>query len=97
MRQFYVYILASKSRTLYVGVTNNLERRVWEHRHNLGNFTSRYRITRLVYYEILPHPMMAIRRETRLKKLYRAQKIALIEAGNPLWNDLAADWFDPPD
>jgi putative endonuclease len=93
MRQYFVYILASKSRTLYVGVTNNLERRVWQHRNRLGNFTSRYRITRLVYYEVFPRPMMAIRREKRIKKLYRAEKIALIEAANPVWTDLAADWF----
>jgi putative endonuclease len=94
MRQFFVYVLASKSRELYVGVTNNLERRLWEHRAGRCNFTARYRINRLVYVEVLRHPMTAIKREKRIKKLYRAQKIALIERGNPTWKDLANGWFD---
>ena len=97
MRQFYVYILASHSRRLYIGVTNNLRRRVFEHSGLTKGFTARYNITRLVYYEIFPRPMAAIRREKRLKKLLRRQKIELIESVNPIWLDLAAGWFDPPD
>jgi putative endonuclease len=93
MRQFYVYIAASRSRVLYVGVTNNLERRMWEHRNGFGTFTGKYRVNRLVHFEVFEHPMTAIKREKRLKKFYRAEKIALIESGNPLWNDLAKDWF----
>jgi putative endonuclease len=97
MRQFFVYILASKSHRLYVGVTNHLERRLYEHTHGLSGFTSQYRINRLVYYEILRHPMQAIRREKQLKKLLRSQKVALIESTNPRWKDLAEGWFEPPD
>jgi putative endonuclease len=96
MRQFFVYILASKSHRLYVGVTNNLERRLWEHRAGWSSFTARYRINRLVYWETRPHPMQAIRREKAIKHLSRAEKIALIEATNPRWKDLADGWFDPP-
>ena len=89
MRQYFVYILASKSHRLYVGVTNNLERRLYEHRAGWSDFTARYRINRLVYFETRPHPMQAIGREKALKHLSRAEKIALIEAGNPHWKDLA--------
>lgn len=85
---------AVKSRRLYVGVTNNLERRLYQHRIGDVTFTSRYRINRLVYYEIFPHPMSAIQREKAIKGFRRAKKIALIEACNPLWQDLAAGWFD---
>src|SRR5262249_39839522 len=95
MRQYFVYILASHSRTLYVGVTNHLARRVWEHRHGWCAFTARYLVHRLVYFETLPHPMQAIHREKRIKKLPRSLKIALIEAGNPSWEDYAERWFDP--
>jgi putative endonuclease len=97
MLQFFVYILASKSHRLYVGVTNNIERRLYEHRVGWSDFTARYRINRLVYYETRPHPMQAIRREKAIKHLSRAEKIALIEARNPRWKDLAEGWFDPPD
>jgi putative endonuclease len=93
MRCFYTYILSSKSRVLYIGITNNLERRLWEHRNQLSNFTARYKVTRLVYYEVFEDPLSAIYREKRLKKLYRRQKIELIERENPAWDDLAADWF----
>jgi putative endonuclease len=95
MRQYFVYILASHSRTLYVGVTNNLVRRMYEHRHGWCSFTARYSIHRLVYFETRPHPMHAIRREKQIKRLMRAQKIALIEADNPSWEDYAERWFDP--
>ena len=97
VRQFFVYILASKSHRVYVGVTNNLERRLYEHRAGWSEFTARYRINRLVYVETRPHPMQAIRREKAIKHLSRAEKINLIETNNPRWKDLAAGWFDPPD
>ena|SRR5678809_155213 len=93
MRQYYVYILASKSRRLYIGVTRDLERRVFQHRHGFGDFTSRYRITRLVHYEIFSHAIEAIEREKRVKSLLRARKIELIQSQNPAWDDLAAGWF----
>src|ERR1043165_8284329 len=96
VRLYYTYILSSRSRRLYVGVTNNLERRVYEHVTVSCSFTARYRINRLVYYETFPHPMNAIYREKRLKKTPRAEKIALIERYNPEWLDLAKDWFGTP-
>ena len=92
MRQLYVYILASRSRTLYVGVTNNIHRRVHEHRTGQGNFTSRYRICRLVYVEAVRGPMNAIRREKQIKAWRREKKVALIVKDNPAWNDLASGW-----
>ena len=96
VRQVFVYILASHSRRLYVGVTNDLQRRLWEHVHNWSGFSARYQTKRLVYYEIHQQPMRAIRREKQIKKLYRAKKIELIESTNPLWIDLAEGWFEPP-
>jgi putative endonuclease len=86
---FYVYILASKSRTLYIGVTNNLRRRV--HEHQTGGhdgFTKRYRISRLVYYERFQYVGNAIAREKELKDWRRELKVALIEKQNPTWDDL---------
>ena len=93
MRRLYVYILSSKSRRLYVGVTNNLYRRMYEHVNDQSNFSSRYRVHRLVYYEQVGPPIAAIRREKKLKALLRSRKIALIERDNPAWDDLAEGWF----
>ena len=93
MRQYYVYILASKSRRLYIGMTNDLLRRVYQHRFEKQHHTSRYRIDRLVYFEVFGEPMNAIEREKRLKRFLRSKKTALVEAANPAWDDLAADWF----
>ena len=93
MRDYYVYMLASPSRTLYTGVTNNLERRVREHRSGIGSeFTHRYNITRLVYYETTNSSLTAIAREKEIKGWRRARKVALIEQMNPAWDDLAAEW-----
>jgi putative endonuclease len=92
VRQLYVYILASRSRCLYIGVTNNLARRVWQHRAGLGDFTSRYRIHRLVYYERVGPPRVAIAREKQLKGWVRRKKVALVKAMNPEWRDLAEGW-----
>lgn len=92
MRQMYVYIIASRSRTLYVGVTNNIRRRLREHRAGQGRFTSRYRICRLVYVEAIRGPMNAIRREKQIKGWLRVKKVALIARENPAWNDLASGW-----
>ena len=96
MREAFVYILASKSRRLYIGVTSDLIRRVYEHRTGEIGHTSQYRITRLVYFETFSRPIDAIEREKRLKSLLRSRKIALIQASNPTWEDLAADWFELP-
>jgi len=97
VKTFYIYILSTHSRRLYVGMTNNLARRVWEHTRGWSNFTARYRVNRLVYFETRPHPMQAIRREKQIKRLSQAQRVALIEAENPSWIDLAAGWFDAPE
>ena len=89
-RYFWVYIVASGiGRTLYIGVTNNLIRRVYEHRNNVvPGFTKQYDVHRLVYYEQFFDVENAIRREKRLKKWNRAWKIRLIEQSNPNWDDL---------
>ena len=91
--QFWVYILASRSRTLYIGVTNGLTKRVRQHRNQTsGTFTARYNITRLVYFESFQYINNAIAREKELKHWTRAQKIELIEAFDPTWEDfLPAD------
>ena len=87
---YYVYLLASRKHgTLYLGVTNDLVRRVFEHRNNLvRGFTSRYGITRLVWFETHDEIMAAISREKEIKKWRRDWKISLIEADNPDWRDL---------
>jgi len=90
--QFWVYILSSRSRTLYIGMTNSLRKRIMEHRKQTpGTFTARYQITRLVYCEQFQYGNNAIAREKELKKWTRAQKIALIEAANPTWEELMPD------
>ena len=90
MKQFYVYILASKRNgTLYIGVTNDLIRRVYEHKNDLAaGFTKKYGVHRLVWYEQCDEIAPAIQREKRLKKWNRQWKIELIEKDNPDWNDL---------
>ena len=86
---YFVYIVASRSRTLYIGVTNALIRRVGEHREGtFDSFTKKYRIHRLVYFERFQYVNSAIAREKELKGWLRLRKIALIEAGNPTWIDL---------
>ncbi|MBI4142547.1 GIY-YIG nuclease family protein [Candidatus Uhrbacteria bacterium] len=89
-RTFAVYIMANESNTVtYTGVTNDLVRRAYEHREKLmQGFTSRYRITKLVYYEFFNHPSAAIAREKQIKGGSRAQKVALIKSRNPTWRDL---------
>lgn len=95
MNQFYVYIMTNRSRTLYTGVTNNLMRRVWEHKHKLiEGFTQKYNITQLVYYETTPDVRSAIAREKQIKGWLRKKKIALIDSMNPTWQDLSEGWYD---
>jgi len=95
MKQYYVYILTNRSRTLYTGVTNDLQRRVYEHKHKLvPGFTAKYNLTRLVYYEATPDIRAAIAREKQIKGWLRAKKIALIESMNPKWEDLSAGWYE---
>jgi putative endonuclease len=93
---YYVYIVASKSRVIYVGMTGFLMARVLRHRAGEGGaFTSKYRVHRLVYYEMFQNVSAAIARETEMKKWRREKKVALIEKGNPTWEDLAAGWGEP--
>ena len=93
MRTFYVYIMASRSRVLYVGVTNDPARRVNEHRSLVSGFTSRYRITRLVYFEEFTDILDAIAREKELKGWVRRRKVRLIDSSNPTWEDLSSLFF----
>ena len=92
---YFVYIVASPSRTLYIGVTNDLVRRVHEHKmKELRGFTARYRVSRLVWFEEFANPSDAIAREKQLKNWRRDKKIQLIESVNPSWDDLSAGWYE---
>ncbi len=95
-RQSFLYILSNRRNgTLYTGVTSNLTRRLWEHREGkTEGFSKRYGLKRLVYFEAFDSITAAIAREKQVKKYSRARKLALIEAENPHWKDLAADWFE---
>jgi putative endonuclease len=87
---YYVYVLASRSRNLYIGVTGDLDRRIFEHKNKLvRGFTSQYNIHRLVYYEVYGNVTSAIAREKELKGWRREKKIALVERENPTWDDLS--------
>ena len=90
MKKYYIYILASKRNgTLYIGITDNIARRIYEHRNNLiEGFTKKYGVHRLVYVEAYHYVWDALKREKQLKKWNRAWKIALIEKENPNWADL---------
>ena len=91
--EYYVYIMTNRSATLYIGVTNDLKRRVYEHKLKMQKgFTQKYRIDRLVYYEQTNDVNEAILREKKLKGWKREKKIALIEKNNPLWRDLSDDF-----
>ena len=93
MAEYYVYIMTNRSHTLYTGITNNLERRVYEHKVKLGSsFTARYNINQLAYYESTGDVESAIAREKQIKGWLRAKKIALIESENPGWKDLSLAW-----
>jgi putative endonuclease len=93
----WVYVLASrKNGTLYVGVTADIRRRVWQHKSGvIGGFTKQYRVTTLVLFEEFSSVSHAISREKQIKGWRRSRKIALIEAENPDWSDLAATWGEP--
>ena len=94
MKRYYVYIITNTSRTLYTGVTDNLERRVYEHKEKLiEGFTKRYNITKLVYYEETSDVQSAIKREKQIKGWLRRKKIVLIEGMNPKWEDLSDEWL----
>jgi len=91
MKDYYVYILTNKSKSLYIGVTNNLERRVYEHKHKhklKDGFAKKYNLTKLVYFEMFNDINDAIKREKQLKNWHRQWKINLIESKNKEWKDL---------
>lgn len=102
---YYVYIVSSLSRVLYIGVTNDLNRRMYEHkfktpaelqreREGRPSFTHKYRVNRLVYFEETSEVQAALEREKELKNWLRAKKVALVAETNPQWLDLSASWFD---
>ena len=96
--RFFVYILASRSRVLYTGVTRDLPRRVYQHRvGEVPGFTRKYHVTSLVFYEETPSARSAFDREKQIKGWTRAKKIRLIEISNAGWQDLAQTWFPEPE
>ena len=94
-RLYSTYIVASRSRTLYIGVTGDLLRRIFQHKwKEYEGFSAKYNCDRLVWYEHYQEIGLAIARETQLKKWNRAKKVMLIERRNPAWVDLSRDWFE---
>ena len=94
--RYWVYILASRSHNFYVGMTNDIERRVHEHKTKaVDGFSAKYNIARLVWYERFHYVGNAIAREKQIKDWRRTKKIALIEETNPTWQDLSEDWGKP--
>jgi len=92
---YFVYIMTNRSMTLYIGVTNNLVRRVREHKTGIGSaFTTKYKLDRLVYFERFEDVHNAIQRENRIKGWLRIKKIALIVSMNPSWMDLSEEWYE---
>ena len=95
MRNYYVYVLCNIHHTLYIGVTNDLYARVYQHKNAVvDGFTAKYAIDLLVYFETTNDVNEAIAREKQLKGWSRRKKVALIERDNPGWMDLAASWFE---
>lgn len=94
-RLHFVYIMSSKAKVLYVGMTNNLARRVYEHKNKINiEFTARYNVNRLVYFEETEDEIKAMKREKQIKGWLRKKKIKLIETTNPNWDDLSTPWMD---
>ena len=95
MKTLYVYILSSKAGVLYVGVSNDIKRRVYEHKNHLvEGFTDKYEVDRLVYFETKRNATSAINREKQIKAWRREKKVKLIDSINPDWEDLSRDWYD---
>ena len=93
MKEYYVYILANKSDMLYTGVTNDLERRLYEHKNKkFEGYTKKFNINKLVYFEQTDDVTVAIAREKHIKGLLRSKKIELIKTTNPDFRDLSEDW-----
>ncbi len=95
MKTYYVYIITSKSGTLYTGVTNNLERRIYEHKNKMvKGFSKKYNINRLVFYEETGDIDSAIAREKQIKSWRRSKKLDLVKSMNPTWTDLSENWYE---
>jgi len=95
MNQYYIYIMTNKSGTLYVGMTNDIKKRVYEHKNKLiAGFTKKHNINRLIYFETFSDVHSAITREKTIKGWLRKKKIDLVNNTNPYWNDLSNDWYD---
>lgn len=95
MKEYYVYIMSNKSGTLYTGITNDLERRVYQHKSQIiEGFTKKYHITQLIYFESTNDVTMAITREKQIKGMLRSKKLELIKTVKPQLKDLSEDWFD---
>ncbi len=93
-KYYYIYIISSFKKVLYIGITSNLRKRIWEHREGVVNgFTKKYNIKMLVYYEVYDDPETAIKREKQLKRWRREKKLKLIESMNPEWKDLYEELF----
>ncbi len=96
MREYWVYVLANIHHTLYIGVTNDLQARVFEHKNHVNSgFTNKYGIDMLVYFESTNDVNEALVREKQLKGWLRKKKLDLIESVNPQWDDLSVGWFEP--
>ena len=94
-KTYFVYIMTNRSKTLYTGVTNNLLRRVREHKMGTGSrFSAKYKLDRLAYFERFEDLHNAIEREKRIKGWLRVKKIALIVSVNPAWRDLSQEWYE---
>jgi len=93
--QYYVYIMTNKSGTLYVGVINNIKKRVYEHKNKLvEGFTKKYNINKLLYFETFGDIYSAITREKTIKGWLREKKIEFVRTTNPDWTDLSQDWYE---
>lgn len=94
MKQYFVYIMANNAKMTYIGVTNDLKRRVYQHKEKLiPGYTAKYNLTQLIYFETTSDIKSAILREKQMKGWLRARKIDLINEHNPGWKDLSQDWF----
>ncbi|UCG54787.1 MAG: GIY-YIG nuclease family protein [Dehalococcoidia bacterium] len=94
MKRFYVYIMGSKSGTLYAGMTSDIKKRVYEHKnHLMPGFTDKYNIDKLLYLETIMDALSAINREKQIKVWKREKKVALIDSINSAWNDLSEEWY----
>ncbi len=94
-KQFFIYILSNwNKQVLYIGVTSNLQKRIWEHKnHQIEGFTDKYNVEKLVYFEDAPDAISAIKREKQIKRWRREKKENLIHAMNPDWQDLSEEWY----